>query len=271
MHTLKGRKAVIDVGLVHADEHDVWLLKTAMLSMLYESLDEARKVSDAVREVYEAAGGDEPEDADAASEVLEQVKLVKVLRGKLASRTPQRVRFDRHGEGPRAAPLVRVELTFTSSALLAHLKKGLSWSTAPLFSELEEDSEEAEAEEESKPRGKKRIPRASPKAPARRSAIFSDRVMYLGRSFPFNARVRIAQRAGVFGAARTGGPEVDALPPATGVLLEVDESFRRMTGADRYVVRVKWDAQSWQTWPEHRAVDLPSFETTTHLDYLDLA
>ena len=116
------------ISTLHPDEHHIWLLKTALLSMLYSAL-EAEEVEEEVREVYEQAGGDEPEDARSAAKVLKAVGEPELLAGELKKSSRKRLVFAEGGT-------VRLELELREARLGRHLRPGTSWTAAPLFPEL---------------------------------------------------------------------------------------------------------------------------------------
>ena len=115
----------VKVTTVHPDEHTVPLKKTKVLSMLYGALWEVDEVAPQVKEAYEAAGGDEPEDGRSASTVLRSVELRQVLAGDVRKQNRNIVVFAEGGA-------VELCLTLRNAALGQHLLPGLAWETAPL-------------------------------------------------------------------------------------------------------------------------------------------
>ena len=127
----QGATVTLKISTLHPDEHCIWVVKTALVSMLYSALDAPRvKVAPGVRDTYTEAGGDEPFDARSAGKVLKGVGEAEVLAGTLKKRTAKKLVFSEGGA-------IRLPVEFKTPALGAHLVPELSWDTAPLFPELE--------------------------------------------------------------------------------------------------------------------------------------
>lgn len=128
VHTVSGIRVSLDIEIVDEQEHVIPIVKTALLSMLYGSLDlrGGHKVADEVRRAYDDAGGDEPEDARAASAILRAVGTPVVLDGDVAKRTRKALYFKGGGR-------VRVDIELRDESLGRHLVAGATWKTAPLF------------------------------------------------------------------------------------------------------------------------------------------
>ncbi|HYC90606.1 MAG TPA: hypothetical protein VEO54_15425 [Thermoanaerobaculia bacterium] len=97
------------------------------------------------------------------------------------------------------------------------------------------------------------------------------------RPFAPGDRVRIVKRAGTFKPSETGADEVVAGPGQTGVVLRWEKRQRDVElGIDPaheplQIVRVRWAAQRWKVWGlGDRSVELPEFETTIHVSYLQV-
>ncbi|MBK7400484.1 MAG: hypothetical protein IPJ34_30580 [Myxococcales bacterium] len=129
-----GKTVRLRVEIVHDDEHAIPLFRTALASMLLDSLsaaeDAGHRVSKAARDTF----SDEFEDDEEAAALVKTVRLVATESGKVRVQNPtQGVRF------AKAKGALVVELTTPRASLFAHLVPGLSWETAPVFPEMEED------------------------------------------------------------------------------------------------------------------------------------
>lgn len=96
--------------------------------------------------------------------------------------------------------------------------------------------------------------------PAPTVARTQETVVAPGKIFADGARVQVRSRSGTFKPADTGHTtEVNVTAGKTGtVIQEHGES-----------IRVRFDAQTWDEFPPTGAtVDLPQFEATLHVSYL---
>ena len=86
-----------------------------------------------------------------------------------------------------------------------------------------------------------------------------------GRAFHKGDVVRITNWAGTFKPQETGNSnEVDADYGHTGILLSG-------TGADsKQIVKIRWSPQKWKINGQDRWVELPQFEATIHVSYLEV-
>lgn len=132
VRALAGKTATLHIAPIHPDEHTVPLFRTALVSMMSESLSAAEdagvKVTAATREAFT----DEP-DEEEADAILRAVRLLEVEGKVLRQADGKGVVFAR---GKRRSVVVQVEAK--SARLFAHLREGLQWDTAPLYPELEE-------------------------------------------------------------------------------------------------------------------------------------
>lgn len=121
-----GATLTLEIRTSHEDVRMIPLRRTALVSMLYASLPEHDTLPEAVVATYEAAGGDEPDDARAARRVVVAVSDVEVVQGVVRSQSSQRVQFISGGG-------VRVRVELARAELAAHLQVGSTWDAAPLF------------------------------------------------------------------------------------------------------------------------------------------
>lgn len=129
-----GKTVRLRVTIVHADEHAIPLFRTALASLLLDSISAAEeaghRVSKAARDTY----SDEFEDDDEAAAVVRAFRLVAIEGGKVRAQSPtQGVRFG------KSKGAIVVELTAPKASLFTHLTPGLAWEGAPIFPEMEEE------------------------------------------------------------------------------------------------------------------------------------
>lgn len=80
-------------------------------------------------------------------------------------------------------------------------------------------------------------------------------------------RVRIVKWAGTFKPEDTGAPgEVSAGPGQTGIVVRMEK--RESTGPVQ-IARVRWLPQRWKKPGREQWVELPEFEATIHMSYLE--
>lgn len=103
------------------------------------------------------------------------------------------------------------------------------------------------------------LPACAPQAP---EAGAPEKIAWDGRFDPGD-KVRIKSRSGTFKPDETGhAAEVNGNPGRTGVVVT----------ALGEIVRVRWDAQTWDEFPPTgKTVDLAAFEATIHNSYLQPA
>lgn len=132
VRSLAGKTATLHIAPVHPDEHTVPLFRTALVSMLSESLSAAEEAGAKVAAATREAFTDEPDEEEAAA-ILRAVRLLEV-EGKVRAKAEGKgVVFAR---GKRRSVVVEVDAK--RAGLFAHLREGLQWEAAPLYPELEE-------------------------------------------------------------------------------------------------------------------------------------
>lgn len=90
-----------------------------------------------------------------------------------------------------------------------------------------------------------------------------------GRTFRKGDAVRITSWAGTFKPQETGSQEeVDADYGHTGILLAGERSATATEPVK--IVRIRWAPQKWKINGRDRSVDLPQFEATIHVSYLEV-
>ena len=102
---------------------------------------------------------------------------------------------------------------------------------------------------------------------ARKQAFFSEQAARFRESerargtFRAGDRVRIAKWAGTIKPAESGAPtEIDADRGRTGVFI----------GEERQIATVRWSPQKWKVNGRDQWIDLPAFEATIHVSYLEV-
>ncbi len=101
-------------------------------------------------------------------------------------------------------------------------------------------------------------------------------VTWRGKTFRVGDVVRIYKWAGTFKPSDTGYPhEIDAGPFRTGVVLRgekrQDAWHMRIDPAEPIqIVRVRWHRQTWKVSLKDQMIDLGEFETTIHVDHIEL-
>jgi hypothetical protein len=102
---------------------------------------------------------------------------------------------------------------------------------------------------------------APPTAPA--SGAGAAKALAWDGSFDAGDKVRVKSRSGTFKPEETGhAAEVNVTPGKTGAVVT----------ALGEIVRVRWDAQTWDEFPPtDKTVDLAAFEATIHHSFLQVA
>lgn len=101
-------------------------------------------------------------------------------------------------------------------------------------------------------------------------------VVWEGQTFRRGDRVRIAKWAGTFKPAETGAAmEVQAAGGQVGVLVggekrKSTDYLRIDPNEPMQIVRVRWLPQRWKESDRERWLDLPEFEATIHVSYLEV-
>jgi len=114
--------------------------------------------------------------------------------------------------------------------------------------------------------------RARAKAPQLAEPI----VTWQGKTIRKGDTVRIFKWAGTFKPAETGYPhEIDAAPDRTGVVLGGEKRTNsRHIDIDPsepiQIVRVRWHRQTWKVNGSDQTILLGEFETTIHVDHLEV-
>ena len=105
-------------------------------------------------------------------------------------------------------------------------------------------------------------------------AVDGSTVVWEGRTFRRGDRVRIAKWAGTFKPEETGAAvEVQAAEGHVGVVISGEK--RKSTDTINpnepiQIVRVRWLPQKWKASEGDRSLDLPQFEATIHVSYLEV-
>ncbi len=129
-----GKTVRLRVSIVHRDEHAIPLFRTALASLLFDSLAAAEEAGHRVSKAAREICSDEFEDDDEAAALVKSARLVAVEGGAVRAQNPaQGVRFG------KSKGAVVVELTTPKVSLFAHLVPGLGWDAAPIFPEMEEE------------------------------------------------------------------------------------------------------------------------------------
>lgn len=100
-------------------------------------------------------------------------------------------------------------------------------------------------------------------------------VVWEGRTFRPGDRVRIVKWAGTFKPEETGADaQVNAGPGGTGVVVRGEkrqstDHLRIDPAEPMQIVRVRWFPQRWKVIGRERWLELPQFESTIHVSYLE--
>lgn len=101
-------------------------------------------------------------------------------------------------------------------------------------------------------------------------------VTWGGKTIRTGDTVRIYKWAGTFKPAETGHPhDIDAAPYRTGLVLggemRKDSLHLDVDPAEPIqIVRVRWHSQSWKVNGQDQTILLEEFETTIHVDHLEV-
>lgn len=101
-------------------------------------------------------------------------------------------------------------------------------------------------------------------------------VSWDGKTFRAGDRVRIRKWAGTFKPADTGAPvSVASGRGQTGVVIRgerrVSTDYMKIDPDEpMQIVRVRWPAQKWKVSGRDQSIDLPEFEATIHVSYLEV-
>jgi len=103
-------------------------------------------------------------------------------------------------------------------------------------------------------------------------------VQWEGRTFHANDRIRIAKWAGTIKPEESGAKvELHANEGRTGVVISGEK--RQKPDYDHLspdpneriqIVRVRWEPQKWKEFGADRWLELPAFESTIHVSYLEV-
>lgn len=132
VRSIEGKTATLHIAAIHQDEQTIPLFRTALASMLFDSLAAAEEAGTKVTAATREAFTDEPDEEEAAA-ILRAVRLLEV-EGKVRARAEGKGIVFRRGK--RRGVVVEVEAK--AARLFAHLRAGLAWEAAPLYPELEE-------------------------------------------------------------------------------------------------------------------------------------
>ena len=118
--------------------------------------------------------------------------------------------------------------------------------------------------------------RASNERVAKNAVRAAPIVTWRGKTIRKGDTVRIFKWAGTFKPAETGYPhEIDAAPYRTGIVLggETRQPSLHLDvdpAEPIQIVRVRWHRQSWKVNGRDQTVELGEFETTIHVDHLEV-
>lgn len=100
-------------------------------------------------------------------------------------------------------------------------------------------------------------------------------ISWEGRTFRAGDRIRIAKWAGTFKPHETGAPvEIDSGRGQTGIVIRGERrastDYMKIDPQEPIqIVRVRWLPQKWKVNLRDRWIELPAFEATIHVSYLE--